>query len=100
MYKAVCFMFLAAVLTVSILPAQTFTGIAEKNSKNLDTWYTVNLKQADVSDYMVLEERYPSDLVDSVKKAMMNGWTPFGGVSVTASSGYHYYVQAMVKYSK
>ncbi len=79
---------------------QTTTGIVQKNSRNLDIWYTLNLKEASIVDYMILEESKPNSLADAVKFAMSSGWVPLGGVSTTIISNYHYYTQAMVKYSK
>ena len=49
---------------------------------------------------IVRDSKDPSDkLVAAVKRAIREGWQPFGGVSVVFNDGYCYLAQAIVQYA-
>lgn len=55
-----------------------------------------------IIDYKVVEKRSPHDMEMYVKAALLQGWQPLGGVTVSWDSRHndlHYFTQVLVKYS-
>ena len=50
-----------------------------------------------IIDYDIITRRYETDLVNTVKALILEGWQPLGGMSIDAE---YYSGQAMVKYEE
>lgn len=55
--------------------------------------------EKEIVDYMVVVDD-SSNFLEEVRKAIAEGWQPFGGLVVTSSTFPALFSQAMVKYKK
>ena len=51
-----------------------------------------------VTRYIVVSEDSLKKLTDAVNHKITRGYVPQGGVSISGSGVYHYFIQVMVKY--
>lgn len=58
------------------------------------------MEENKIIDYIIIGEKYSTELIPKVLEKLKEGYTPLGGISVSLGTYSNWFAQAMIKFEK